>query len=133
MFAVFFLVLLMRYSRKKIISLILLVTCISLHRLTGIMAILFMVTDYLFQKKIEKKYIFFGIFAALITYIPTFHIQIIPLIEKNPVNYLFFEGAYGVGLSGIKKWIYEIPLILMALYGLIKSSSKKKLNTYVVV
>lgn len=113
MFATFFLILLMRYHTKSIITVIFLAACIALHRLTGFIAILFIVFSF-FQKKAPPKWpLFIAVWAALITYLPTFQIQVLPFLTGKIQNYIFLSKGYGTWLNGITLWMYEIPILLL--------------------
>gem|GEM_PF-1276169 len=65
MFATLFLILFLRYQKKIPIALILLTACISLHRLTGFIAILYILITFVihfFEKKKSYNYwLFVGI------------------------------------------------------------------------
>lgn len=114
-FATFFLVLLMRYHKKTIIGLIFLTTCIALHRLTGFIAILFIVWNFLSQKSYKKWLIIMAIWLAIATYYPTFHLQVSPYLWRGLKQYMFLPQSYGTGLQWITFWLYELPLLVLAI------------------
>lgn len=115
MFATFFLVLLMRYHKKTIIGLIFLTACIALHRLTGFIAILFILWNFLSQKSYKKWLIIMSIWLAIATYYPTFHLQVSPYLWRGVKQYIFLPESYGTGLQWITFWLYELPLIILAI------------------
>ncbi len=124
-FATFFLVVLMKYYKSLVISLILLTACLSLHRLTGFIALSFFLLN-LFSFK--KKQIFLislvSIILSFVTYIPTFSIQILPFIMWKINNYIFITQGAGTWFNKPLFWMYELPL-LVVLTGHFVSNFKK--------
>lgn len=116
MFAILFLILLIRYNKKTIIGLILLAWCIALHRLTGFVAIMYIVFDIIFNHKRQSKIILYALALGLITYIPTIQIQVLPYLH-NIANqsHIFLTWKYGTGFSKPIFWTYITPLLIAAL------------------
>lgn len=83
MFATIFLLLSIRYHKKVSLYIIFTATCVALHRLTGIFAVVFTLTIFITDKRSwqKKVYILMSIVLGIICYIPTIKIHILPLIS----------------------------------------------------
>lgn len=127
MFATFFLILLMRYYRNIFIAFILMTTCLSLHRLTGFVAVSYFLFTYLSSSKRNIKHyyaLFIGLWVAAFWYISLFHEQVFPFfrdIITNPQNQIFIQWKYGTGLSGRELFFYLVPVLLMVFLGVVHS------------
>lgn len=131
MFATFFLILLMRYPRKGFIAFLLITTCISLHRLTGFIALSYFAISYLVsQKKSIKQYYstLIGMCAGFLSYIALFHEQVFPYIKNfitSPEKQILIDGKYGTGFSGGELFFYLVPILLMVILWSITLISQK--------
>ncbi len=127
MFATFFLILLIRYYRNSIIAFILMAACLSLHRLTGFVAISYFLFTYLFSQKRNLKHYYallIGLWVAAFSYFVLFYEQVFPLIRNiitNPQNQVFIQWKYGTGFSGRELFFYLVPVLLMVFLGLVQS------------
>jgi len=119
MFATFFLILLMRYYKNSFIAFVMIAACVSLHRLTGFVAISYILLTYLFSEKKTPKYYYtllIGLGVALLSYITLFYEQVFPFLKSfivNPGKQIFISGKYGTGFSGQELFYYLVPILLM--------------------
>lgn len=126
MFATFFLILLMRYYRNSIIAFILMAACVSLHRLTGFVAISYFLFAYLFSQKRNLKHYYtllIGLWVAAFSYVALFYEQVFPFIRNiitNPQNQVFIQWKYGTGFSSRELFFYLVPVLLMVFLGLVQ-------------
>lgn len=131
MFATFFLILLMRYCKKGFIAFLFITACISLHRLTGFVALSYFTISYLVsQKKSIKQYysILIGIFAGFLSYLVLFHEQVFPYIKNfitSPEKQILIDGKYGTGFSGSELFFYLVPILLMVILWMTHLFSQK--------
>lgn len=131
MFATFFLILLMRYHRKSFIAFLLIVACISLHRLTGFVALSYFSIYYLIsEKKNIKQYmvIILGVFVGFLSYLALFYEQVLPYIRNfitSPEKQIFIQGKYGTGFSWSDLLFYLVPVLLMVILWSISLISQK--------
>lgn len=131
MFATFFLVLLMRYYRNGFIAFLLIAACISLHRLTGIVALLYFgISYFLSQKKNIREYvpILIGICVAFLSYLALFYEQILPYMRgfiTNPEKQIFLDGKHGTWFSWSELLFYLVPILLMVVLWTINMISQK--------
>lgn len=134
MFATFFLILLIRYYQKIIPTILFAAACISLHRMTGFLAILFILFSFISWDKKENKWnraIIFAVLIGIFTYVSTFTHQVIPYlmgITKDIGDNILIRGEYGSGLRGIHFWFYETPLLFMVLLWIVTFASAKRKN-----
>ena len=122
MFATFFLIILMRYHRNIIIAILLSAACVWLHRLTGFVAILYLIFSLasLWKKRNIKviSMTILGIFFGIVSYKSTFSYQVMSFlrsITQHFTDYIWIKGEYGTGFGGIHFWFYQTPLLLMTL------------------
>lgn len=116
MFSTFFLLLFLRYSQKYLLSIMLLIACIALHRMTGFLAILYVLLSSLFSFNKKQRYIFLvAMIIAILSYVSTFDIQVLPFLSHKINHYIFLSGTYGTGLPSGIFWAYEIPVALLCL------------------
>lgn len=130
-FATVFLLLSIRYQKKIFLQSIFLLACISLHRLTGFVAILFSLFELLSAKKnisSVKKMAFVSVISlAIIAYIPSFRSQVLPYLLSltSHINEnIFIQGRYGAGFSAKNFWFLETPLILIILLWITQTHKK---------
>lgn len=133
LFATFFLLLALRHRQKLIISIPLFIACIGLHRLTGFVAILFILVSSFSPKKQNTKecIAFIGIiFAAIITYIPSFDVQVMPFLRQiiYPAKILFHKWQYWAGFSYIHFLYHIFPVTALLLIGLFSKKKYTKKN-----
>lgn len=134
MFATFFLILLMRYYKKYFIAFLLIAGCISLHRLTGFVALsYFLVTFLNSQRKNRKIYLFmfFGICVGFLSYLPLFYEQVFPYIKNfilNPQKQVFIDGKYWTGFNWGDLLFYIFPVLLMTILWIVHFSSIKSVK-----
>jgi uncharacterized membrane protein len=129
MFATFFLLILIRFYRKTTIGIILLTACISLHRLTGFVAIMYIIFDSIFNQRCKSKMILCAVFFGLITYIPTIQIQILPFINQSMNgDFILLEGKYGTGFNKPIFWTYTLPLCVLVFFTIVSSLKKNILK-----
>lgn len=135
MFATFFLILLMRYHKNAAIALILSVACIWLHRLTGFVAILFLIFSLLVaDKKNKPKDICVTLWAVILgitCYIDTFSYQVLPFLSNitwHITKFIWMSGSYGTGLWNKEFWFYLTPMVLMTLLGCVRYCAHKNIK-----
>lgn len=133
MFATFFLILLMRYYKNSFIAFIMIAACVSLHRLTGFVAIsYFLFAYFLSEKKTLKHYytLLAGLWIALLSYIAFFYEQIFPFLKgliTDPGNQILISGKYGTGFSGRELFYYLVPILLMVFLWIVYSVRDKNI------
>ncbi len=127
MFATFFLILLMRYHKNTAITLILSVACIWLHRLTGFIAILFLIFSLVASYKKKKPgniyTLLLVIILGILSYRDTFSHQVLPFLQNitwHTTQLVWISRSYGTGLEGKRFWFYITPILLVTLLGYTK-------------
>lgn len=135
MFATLFLILLMRYHKNSAIALILSIACIWLHRLTGFVAILFLVFSLLVSdRKNRPKDICVTLWAVIlgaVSYLDTFSYQVLPFlfaITRHSIDLVWMSGSYGTGLRDRDFWFYLTPMVLMTFLGCVKYCTHKNVR-----
>lgn len=114
MFSTFFLLLFFRYYHKYLLSIVLLIACIALHRMTGFLAILYVLLSSFLSFSKKQRYAFLiAVIIAILSYLPTFDIQVLPFLSHKINHYIFLSGTYGTGLPPGIFWAYEIPVALL--------------------
>lgn len=132
MFAIFFLLLLMRYQNKKMLAFFFIASCIALHRLTGIVALLYFLVSWILSKKRDIRLfssLLLGVLVAVITYSAFFYEQVFPFLKQifmNPDKQFFLEKKYGTGFDTLELLYYLTPVLLMTILGYIKMFSQGK-------
>lgn len=131
LFATFFLILLIKYYKKIPIMLILLTACLSLHRLTWVLALFtLLLLHFSHHKKSLSylKYICIAVALALMTYAAFFYEQIIfhfhaMFLGEN--RQLFFHGPYGTGFPPLQFWIRLMPSMILVCIWIVSIWQKK--------
>ncbi len=134
MFATFFLILLMRYYKNSLIAFIMVAACLSLHRLTGFVAISYFLFAYFLSEKKNLKYYYTllaGLWVAALSYITLFYEQVFPFFKnfiENPGSQILISGKYGTGFSWTELFYYLVPILLMVFLWLIYSVRDKNVK-----
>lgn len=132
MFATFFLILLIRYQREKFLAFLFIASCLALHRLTGVVALLYFLLSWFLSKKRDIRLfssLILGVLVAAITYVAFFSEQVFPLLKQiftNPEKQFFIEKKYGTGFATAELFYYLMPVLLMVILGYIKVFSEGK-------
>jgi hypothetical protein len=138
-FATFFLILFIKYQKKYLVASLFLMACISLHRLTGFLAIMLVWINFicLQNKKISLKSfcLLIPVFIGAIPYLldNNFSFQIQPILRNKIENLFMLSGNYGTWLSKNNFLYFELPSIIILLFWCIqflKQNTVKKLFTH---
>jgi len=129
-FATFFLILFIKYQKKYVVASILLIACISLHRLTGFLAMMFVWVNFLYlqNKKISFRSFWFlvPVSIGMIPYLldNNFSFQIQPLLRNKIENLFMLSGNYGTWFSKNNFLYFELPSIIILLFWCIQFVKK---------
>lgn len=124
-FTTFFLLLIIRYHKNMGVLICLLSACIWLHRLTGFIALLYLLCLFIFQKKYTKNYWFsvlISVALGIMTYLWLFYQQILSYLNNILSNFdsgLCFLGKYWTGFSPWEFWIRISPVFVLLIYWII--------------
>jgi hypothetical protein len=127
LFATLFLILFIRYYslKKTFIYTILFTACIALHRITGFIAIMYVLSWYFLQKNKINKILLLGLWLGIVSYIQTIEIQIMPLLKSIFIEkYIFVHGKYGTGFDRWIFFIYILPVLILSFSTIYKKSIK---------
>jgi hypothetical protein len=123
MFATFFFLLFLRYQKKIPVAALLIVACMSLHRLTGFVAIIYIFCNFIVYNWKNKKWpylslLFLWVGISLLTYIlsDSVRFQIQPFLHTDLRRYILIPGTYGTGLSRINFLFYITPALLFLFF-----------------
>jgi hypothetical protein len=82
--------------------------------MTGFLVILYaLLTSLLSFSKKQRLIFFIAIAIAVLSYVPTFYVQVLPFLSDKMSHYLFLSGTYGTGFSPGIFWAYEIPVLVL--------------------
>lgn len=135
-FATFFLLLLMRYYKNAFIAFLLMTACLSLHRLTGFLALLYFGISFsLSHKKNMKAYfsILIGICVGILSYLVFFGEQVIPYLRgfiEHPQQQIFLEGKYGTWFGWSELLFYFAPILFIVFFTIFWMFSQKNKKNF---
>ncbi len=120
-FATFFLILFLRYQKKYVVASFFLIACISLHRLTGFLAIIFLWASFFTsQRKMPLQSLcpLIPIFIGALPYLldNSFFFQIQPILRNKVENLFMISGNHGTWFSKGNFMYFEIPSIIIFIF-----------------